>query len=272
LSRTSGYLCGYTHSLQPYIGCPFACEYCYVKGLPVHRFHKPALEWGAYVHPRPGIAERLRIELDRAARRGELAEMSIFMSSVTDPYQPAERRWRLARACLEALADRPPSKLVVQTRSPLVRDDFPLLARLGERCLLSITLETDLDEVCRTITPRSPSVASRWRLIDDAVAAGLNVQIAVSPCLPFSSVPEFGGSLLRRNARIVVDTFAGGDGSGGMRTRSTRVPALFAEAGWSDWDSQWEPRELFEWLHRRSESGVGWSQYGFTTTAAPATV
>jgi DNA repair photolyase len=236
----------------------------------VHRFHKPALDWGAYVHPRLGIAERLRIELERAARRGELAEMSVFMSSVTDPYQPAERRWRLARACLEAFVEQPPGKLVVQTRSPFVRDDFALLARLRERCLLSITLETDLDEVRRKVTPRAPSVPGRWRLIDDAISAGLNVQIAVSPCLPFSSVPEFGARLLRRNARIVVDTFTAGDGSGGLRTKRTRLPVLYAEAGWSDWDSPWEPRALYEWLQVRSETGVGWSQYGFTSADAQA--
>ena len=47
LTKTGGFLAGFTHTLQPYIGCRFSCEYCYVKGLGVHRFHQPPLEWGA---------------------------------------------------------------------------------------------------------------------------------------------------------------------------------------------------------------------------------
>lgn len=65
LTKTGGFLAGFTHTLQPYIGCRFGCEYCYVKALGVHQFHRPPLPWGEYVHPRTGIAERLRKELAR---------------------------------------------------------------------------------------------------------------------------------------------------------------------------------------------------------------
>ena len=108
LTKTGGFLCGFTHTLQPYIGCRFGCAYCYVKGLQVHRFHQPFLPWGDYVHPRTGIDTHLRSELARAQDRGALGALAIFMSSATDPYQPAERTWRLARACLDVLIDFPP--------------------------------------------------------------------------------------------------------------------------------------------------------------------
>src|SRR5436853_6721488 len=91
LTKTGGFLAGFTHTLQTYIGCRFGCEYCYVKGLSVHRFHQPPLPWGDYAHPRIGIAEQLRKELTRLASRNELGNLAIFMSSATDPYQGAER-------------------------------------------------------------------------------------------------------------------------------------------------------------------------------------
>ncbi|MEZ4832829.1 MAG: hypothetical protein R2873_12705 [Caldilineaceae bacterium] len=97
LTRTGGFLTGFTHTLQPYIGCRFGCAYCYVQGLSVHHFQRNGRAWGDYVYPRTGIADRLAAELTRLARRGQLTQTAIFMSSTTDPYQGAERVWGLTR-------------------------------------------------------------------------------------------------------------------------------------------------------------------------------
>ena len=118
LTKTGGFLSGFSHTLQPYIGCRFGCAYCYVKGLNVHRFHQPPLAWGDYVHPRIGIAEQLRKELARLAQKGALDELAVFMSSATDPYQGLERQWRLSRACLDVFADYPPRLLVCRPARP----------------------------------------------------------------------------------------------------------------------------------------------------------
>ena len=207
LTVTGGFLAGFTHTLQPYIGCRFGCEYCYVKGLSVHRFHKPSLPWGAYVHPRVGIAEKLRTELARLAARGELDRLFIFMSSATDPYQGVERRWRLSRACLDVFRDYPPALLILQTRSPLVAEDFARLVELGERCWLNFTLETDREDVRRSVTPRCPSIERRLATLRRAAELKLNVQITVSPCLPYSGIETFGRLLLDHGERVVVDTY-----------------------------------------------------------------
>lgn len=264
LTKTGGFLAGFTHTLQPYIGCRFGCTYCYVKGLSVHRFHQPALEWGDYVHPRVGIAEQLRKELGRFQSRGELDGLAIFMSSATDPYQGLERQWRLSRACLDVLLDYPPGLLVVQTRSPSVADDFARLQRLGTRCWLNVTVETDLESVRQEVTPRCPALAQRWQLLQLAQAAGLNVQITVSPCLPFSSVAEFGERLLAHSQRVIVDTFTSGDGQAGKRTAQTAIPALYAAQLWGDWRQEAAASALLSWLHERIGTNVGWSQAGFT--------
>ncbi|MEZ4732639.1 MAG: hypothetical protein R3E79_36515 [Caldilineaceae bacterium] len=263
LTKTGGFLAGFTHTLQPYIGCRFGCEYCYVKGLSVHRFHQPALAWGDYVHPRVGIAEKLRHELQRLAAKGALATTAIFMSSATDPYQGLERRWRLSRACLDVFLDYPPGLLIVQTRSPLVADDFPRLQALGEKCWLNFTLETDREDVRQTITPRCPAVHQRLQTLQQAQAAGLNVQITVSPCLLFSDVETFGALLLTHGQRVIVDTYTSGDGQAGKRTAATAIPPLYAEQAWSDWRSEEQAQALYEWLRARIGERAGWSQTGF---------
>ena len=153
--------------------------------------------------------------------------------------------------------------LLVQTRSPLVREDFDRLRALGDRCRLSITLETDREDVRRALTPRCPSLAQRLALLRDARAAGLNVQAAVSPCLPYSSVEVFGALLLDHADRVVVDTYTSGDGSGGRRTASTETPAIHAAQGWPEWRSEEAARALLAWLRARIGDRAGWSSDGF---------
>lgn len=271
LTKTGGFLTGFTHTLQPYIGCRFGCEYCYVQALSVHHFHKPPLAWGDYVHARTGIAEKLRKELGRAQARGQLDSLAIFMSSATDPYQAAERQWRLSRACLEVFAGYPPGLLMVQTRSPLVADDFARLAQLGTRCWLSFTIETDRDEVRRGLTPRCPAIAQRLETVAAARAHGLNVQIAVSPCLPYSDVETFGAQLITLADRVVVDTYTSGDGQAGIRTARTGVADRYAARGWGDWRSEEAAQALYTWLAARIGPRAGWSQAGFSALARGVT-
>lgn len=263
LTKTGGFLRGFTHTLQPYIGCRFGCEYCYVKGLRVHHFHQPKLDWGDYVHPRVGIAEKLRQELKRLATKGELDTTAIFMSSATDPYQGAERQWRLSRACLEVLLEYTPGLLVVQTRSPLVADDFARLQALGDRCWLSFTLETDREDVRQAVTPRCPSITQRWATMAAARSAGLNVQITVSPCLPYSSVETFGELLITYGQRVIVDTYTSGDGQAGRRTAATAIPSLYTGLEWSDWRNEEAALALYAWLQAQIGDRAGWSQAGF---------
>jgi DNA repair photolyase len=263
LTKTGGFLAGFTHTLQPYIGCAFGCAYCYVQGLSVHHFHQPALAWGEYIHPRTGIDDKLRRELARHAAAERLDGLAIFMSSATDPYQGAERKWRLSRACLEVLGEYPPGLLVVQTRSPLVADDFDRLRALDSRCWLNFTLETDRDEVRRALTPRCPSIAQRWATVAAARKAGLQVQITVSPCLPFSDVERFADTLAAHADRVVVDSYVSGDGDGGRRTARTSTAMTYAANDWGDWRAEESARALYAALAVRIGMRAGWSQAGF---------
>ena len=271
LNLTGGFLTGFTHSLQPYIGCRFGCAYCYVQESNVHRFFNGGFAWGDYAYPRQGIAERLAQELERHRRKGRLDSLAIFCSSSTDPYQGAEGEWQLTRGCLEAFTTAAPGLLVVQTRSPLVERDFDLLAALGDRCWLSITFETDREDVRQALTPHCPSIARRLATIRAARAAGLNVQVAVSPCLPYSGLDAFGGLLLELGQRVVVDSYASGDGQGGTRTARTSIPDEYVRLGWGDWQAEEAARSLHIWLSKRMGERVGWSRAGFTHLARRVT-
>ena len=264
LTKTGGFLTGYTHTLQPYIGCAFACTYCYVQGLSVHRCHTPPRPWGDYVHPRVGIADKLARELARPAAKGALDQLAIFMSSATDPYQGLERQWRLSRGCLDVMAKYPPGLLVVQTRSPLVADDFDRIAALGERAWLSMTVETDRDDVRKLMTPRCPSLARRWAALAAAKAAGLQVQIAVSPSLPYADAARFADQLAAHADRVIVDTYVSGDGDQGRRTARTATGDRYAAAGLGDWRAEEAAQMLLAELQARMGDQAGWSQTGFT--------
>lgn len=104
------------------------------------------------------------------------------MSWATDPYQPAESRLRITRSVLEVFRDQPVGLLVIQTRSPLVERDFDLLADMPFACL-SMTVETDDDDVRRALTPTCPSIERRFATMREARARGIRVQAAISPTL-----------------------------------------------------------------------------------------
>ena len=87
LNPASGYLTGYAYTLNPYIGCTFGCSYCYVRRMPLALFR--GSPWGEWAEPKRFDDDSFRREWRRAIAKGDL---TVFMSSVTDPSRPAERR------------------------------------------------------------------------------------------------------------------------------------------------------------------------------------
>jgi len=228
LNIGTGFLTGYTHTLNPYAGCSFGCSYCYVRQMPVALFRGAA--WGTWVDIKEGAADVLRKDLRRAQAKGPV---TIFMSSSTDPYQPMEYRARVTRSLLEAMADEQPEFLLVQTRSPLVRRDMDLLLRLGDKVRVSVTIETDLEPIRKAFTPYAPPIAARLQTLRLLREAGVPTQAAIAPVLPSSE--RFAASLREVVDRVVVDDYYMGDGSGGRRTQRLDVRAKYRELGLEQW-------------------------------------
>lgn len=257
LTPAGGYLTGYSHTLNPYAGCAYACSYCYVRRMPVALFR--GSEWGEWVDVKTNAVERYKRELVSAKKKGAVR---IFMSSSTDPYQAAEYKERITRKLLEAMADDPPDFLFVQTRSPLVERDIDVLLRLRDRVRVSMTIETDLKEVRREMTPYAPPIAARLNALRRLTEAGLTTQAAVSPVLPSSE--RFGELLSGATRSLCIDDYFMGDGSRGKRTAQLPVKEIYVRNGWDDWYSPDAYQRVLDRVRPYFEPGrIAISQAGF---------
>jgi DNA repair photolyase len=261
----SGFLWGFTHSLNPYMGCAFGkgggCPFCYVRVLPVAAAGE-GQAWGDWVKAKSNAPELARKEIQKLAARGVRAR--IFMSSSTDPYQGAEARLKITRGVLEALAENPAFEvLLLQTRSPMVERDVDLLLKMRDKVWVSLTLETDDDKVRRAITPTSPAVDRRLQTLETLHRAGLRVQAAIAPVLPCNP-DRFAQLLEGRVTRVLVDTFFAGDGSCGVRSTRLGMGPLLERLGYPDWFTDTAHLGLMDALRSRfAEDQVVFSQSGF---------
>ncbi len=175
-------------SLNPYMGCAHRCTFCYVRAYE-RRADRPSGEgYGRSLRVKVNVAEVLRAELSRPAWRREL----VAVGTATDPYQPAEGRYRLTRACLVALAEADtPFSLV--TRGPLIVRDLDVLAQAARCVRVSVTVSVPtLDErVWRTTEPGTAPPRQRLRALARLREAGIDAGVALSPLLPgISDRPE----------------------------------------------------------------------------------
>lgn len=228
LTRTGGFLYGFSHSLNPYRGCSYGnslCgSYCYAPAVVF------AKEWGGHLIAKTNAAELYRREIERERRRGPVR---IFMSSVTDPYVPQEKRLRITRAVLEAMVDEPPSLLALQTHSPGPLRDLDLLRDLP--CAVQISVETD-QEALTGFPPHAYSPQVRLDALREIKDAGIEAVGVVAPLMPLQDPVAFAHALDRSCSRVIVDHYLIGDGSReGARTKRRGAPALLIENGYKRW-------------------------------------
>jgi DNA repair photolyase len=232
LTEAKGYLdVGFTHSLNPYSGCSFSCRYCYVREMPIQRFKETP--WGEWVDIKANAADNYRKEIMKLRKQNN--PVNIFMSSATDPYQPIERKANITRRVLEEMIENPPDFLQIQTRGPLITRDIDLLIKLKEKCdvLVSITIETDRDEIRQIFAPYAPGINLRLKALKELHDAGISTQASISPVLPFT--PDFPMLLEGIVDHIWIDTLSIGDGAMGNRSLRLGMPALFHEHELSKW-------------------------------------
>jgi DNA repair photolyase len=251
LTPTSGFLSGgYTHTLNPYVGCGFAgalCgKYCYaqqqhwiVRGRP----------WGLY-GAKHNILQAYQRDYDRIKRprHGNPRPLRVYMASSTDPYVPQEKRLGLTRAILEEMQTHPPDVLVIQTHTTLINRDFDLIQLLSKRCELwvSITCETDMDPV-PGFPPHASRPAKRLETLKRFREAGVPTQATISPLMPLENPETFAVALDAACDRVIIDHYLLGDGSHGARTRRTNFIELLEQAGFGEWariEKMWEVRDL----------------------------
>jgi DNA repair photolyase len=186
LNRVKGM--AFDWSLNPYMGCVHRCTFCYVRAFE-QRAERPSDErYGTSIRVKTNIAEVLRKELARPSWERE----SVAIGAATDPYQPAEGRYRLTRGCLQALGEfSNPFGLI--TRGPMIVRDIDVLVEAAKRAKVGITfsIPTLDEEVWRKTEPSTAHPRQRLRALKELVDAGIKVGVGMAPILPgISDRPE----------------------------------------------------------------------------------
>ena len=165
---------GFDFCINPYVGCQHGCTYCYASFM--KRFTGHREPWGQFLDVKVNAREVLARQLKR------VKSGSVLVGTVTDPYQPAERRYRITRGCLEALKE---TSLCVNilTRSPFCLMDLDVFQ--GFRNLeIGVTIPTDSEEMRRLFEPSAPPIPSRLEALKRLHLAGLRTYAFVGPMLP----------------------------------------------------------------------------------------
>lgn len=181
LSRNDSPDVGFTHGLNPYRGCEHGCAYCYARTYHNYLGWDGGLDFETKILVKRRAPELLRREL--SSPRWE--PTPVALSGATDCYQPAERRFRLTRACLEVFAElRNPVGVI--TKNALVTRDLDLLAELARHDCVSvqITLTTLDADLAGALEPRAARPAHRLRAIRALADAGVPVGVMIAPIIP----------------------------------------------------------------------------------------
>lgn len=180
-------------SLNPYVGCEFGCTYCYARET--HKWvveRQTGDEAPDVVTAEEAFEKQILVKVTAAAvlKRTlfpkRLAGQSLVIGTATDPYQPAERRFRLTRSLLETLLGWRGLSLGIITKSPLIGRDLDLLVKLAERHELTVNISiasTD-GELLRRLEARSPAPHARLRALARLTAAGIHAGMLIAPIIP----------------------------------------------------------------------------------------
>lgn len=224
LSRAQGFMGDFDFTLNPYSGCGFGCAYCYAAFF-VNSAEKRE-NWGRWVEVKSNAVNEIN-------RCRSLYDKKIYMSSVTDPYQPLEAKVGLTRSIVEAMSI--PSKmprLVVQTRSPLVTRDIDVLAKF-QFLRVNMTVTTDSEAIRKRFEPYCPSNDHRLEAIAEVKAAGLKICVCITPMLPLEDPEKFARRLAALEADVyVAQPFKPSNGPFAASTRGMALD-IAREYNWS---------------------------------------
>jgi DNA repair photolyase len=172
--------------INPYTGCVLGCAYCFAS-FAGRQFGRSVKEWGDYLYVKKNAVARKELaKMPQDKRRGPM-----LLSSVTDPYQGDETKYRLTRGILRELqAVEYPGLVRILTKSPVVTRDIDLLTS-PPRAEVGMTVTTTDDNVIRWLEVRAPLASRRLRTLAELNEAGIPTYPFVGPLLPhFATQPE----------------------------------------------------------------------------------
>jgi len=226
LTEGKGFMDTYDYTLNPYTGCTFGCNYCYAAFF--SRSEEEKKNWGFWLKVKENALQLLLKQ-----RKKPLWNKTLYLSSVTDPYQPIEKELEITRDILKELINYHKVRLVVQTRSPLVTRDIDLFKQF-EVVQINMTITTDSEHVRKVFEPICPSNKVRLQAIKEVNEAGVNTCITMTPLLPVENATSFAKNLLQTGVKkFIVQPFHADKGKFIASTRSDAIK-LTQEMGWND--------------------------------------
>ncbi|HJR15438.1 MAG TPA: radical SAM protein [Gemmatimonadales bacterium] len=185
-------------SINPYVGCEFGCMYCYARDT--HRWTMERAEQAIDLPRRPAapltpeeafereilVKTNIVEVLTRTLNPSRLAGHSLVIGTATDPYQPAERQFRLTRRILELLRSYHGLSIEIITKSSLVTRDLDVLQALSAQhdVTVNISLATADARLARLLELRSPVPAARLRALRRLIENGVYAGLLVAPIIP----------------------------------------------------------------------------------------
>jgi len=157
--------------INPYIGCPHACKYCYASFM--KRFTGHTEQWGSFIDIK---------RCDKPASVKRLYHKSVFLSSVTDCYNKFEKEYKLTRQILEQLKEADCS-VTISTKSDLVLRDIDILKQLKD-LTVAISINT-LDEDFQKDMDCASSIPERINALKELHLQGIHTILFMSPIFPF---------------------------------------------------------------------------------------
>jgi DNA repair photolyase len=186
LNRVKGMM--FDWSLNPYMGCVHRCTFCYVRAFELRADRPFDDRYGRSIRVKTNVVDVLRRELARPSWEPE----TVAIGAATDPYQPAEGRYRLTRGCIETLGGAA-NPFSIITRGPLIVRDVDVLAAAARRASVSVTFSVPTldDDIWRRTEPGTAHPRQRLRALRTLVDAGIRASVGMAPILPgISDKPE----------------------------------------------------------------------------------
>lgn len=237
LNKATGFISAYDFTLNPYRGCQYGCSYCYAAAFSPNSEMRQ--DWGNWVIIKENATEILKKELHSWYKKNPDRPPSIYMSSVTDPYQPIETKKLLTRYLLQVMLSYQPT-LVIQTRSPMITRDVDILQQF-QRLRINMSIPTGSEKVRKDFEPKSPSIPARLKAMAKLRYSfpyrenyDVRFSITVTPLLP--TLPEDEANFISKLEvvdRVVIQDFHASNAR--SLIASTREEALALKEKYAWW-------------------------------------
>jgi DNA repair photolyase len=237
LNKATGFISAYDFTLNPYRGCQYGCSYCYAAAFSPNSQMRD--DWGNWVILKQNAAEVIKKELQSWYKKKPNIPPTIYMSTVTDPYQPIESKEGITRQLLEIMVDYQPT-LVIQTRSPMITRDIDILQHF-KRLRINMSIPTGSEKVRKDFEPKSPSIPARLKAIGNLRYSfpyrencEIKFSVTITPLLP--TLPEDEANFISKLEvvdRVVIQDFHASNSQ--SLVASTRPEALALKHKYAWW-------------------------------------